>query len=57
MDVEMGREVEVGREEVGREEHLVHMMADSLMSSDQILAHQSPTVRKFWRWSMVEGVG
>ena len=27
--------------------HLVHMMALSLMSSDQILAHQSPTVRKF----------
>ncbi len=26
---------------------LVHMMEDSLMSSDQILAHQSPTVRKF----------
>ena len=24
------------------------MMALSLMSSDQILAHQSPTVRKFW---------
>ena len=29
--------------------HLVHMMALSLMSSLQILAHQSPTVRKFWR--------
>ena len=27
--------------------HLVHMIADSLMSSDQIRAHQSPTVRKF----------
>ncbi len=26
---------------------LVHMMEDSLISSDQILAHQSPTVRKF----------
>ena len=28
-------------------EDLVHMMALSLMSSDQILAHQSPTVKKF----------
>ena len=30
------------------------MMALSLMSSDQILAHQSPTVRKFYqgnKWS------
>ena len=26
---------------------LVHMMEDSLMSSDQMRAHQSPTVRKF----------
>ena len=52
--VEMGRLVEGGREKDGRVVHLVHMMADSLMSSDQILAHQSPTVRKFWgvrsRW-------
>ena len=27
--------------------HLVHMMDDSLMSSDQMRAVQSPTVRKF----------
>ena len=32
--------------------NLVHMMADSLMSSDQILAHQSPTVKKFWKESL-----
>ena len=25
----------------------VHMIDDSLMSSDQMRAHQSPTVRKF----------
>ena len=28
---------------------LVHMMALSLMSSDQIRAHQSPTVKKFYK--------
>lgn len=28
--------------------YLVHMIDDSLMSSDQIRAPQSPTVRKFW---------
>ena len=28
--------------------YLVHMMEDSLISSDQILAHQSPTVKKFF---------